>query len=83
MTFCGSGSGSGSGSGQNVMAPGGSGTGSGSGSLIFSITLKYTYSVSGPAGLLHGMHASSWAHAGLIMNSLMLKECTNGFDVGL
>ena len=33
---------------------------------------------SGPAGLLHGLNASCWAHAGLRMNSLMLKGYTTG-----
>ena len=38
---------------------------------------------SGSAGLLHGLKASYWAHAGLRMNNLMLKGYTVGFDAGL
>ena len=43
---------------------------------------------SGPVGLLHSLNASSWAHAGLRMNSLMLKRYTTepymnaGLDAG-
>ena len=37
---------------------------------------------SGTAGLLHGLNASCWAHAGLRVSSLMLKG-TVGLDVGI
>ena len=38
---------------------------------------------SGPAGLLCGLTASCWGHAGLRMNCLMLKGYTTGLDAGL
>ena len=37
---------------------------------------------SGPAGLLHGLNATCWAHAWFKMNSLMLKLYTAGLDAG-
>ena len=38
---------------------------------------------SGPAGLLHGLNATCWAHPGLKMNNPMLREYTAGPDAGL
>ena len=38
---------------------------------------------SGPAGLLHGLNAICWTHAGLRMNSLMLRGYTAGLGAGL
>ena len=35
------------------------------------------------AGLLHGLNARCWAHAGLRMNGLMLRGYTARLDAGL
>ena len=36
-----------------------------------------------PEGLLHGLNARCWAHAGLRMNGLMLRGYTARLDTGL
>ena len=40
----------------------------------FEHTGQALYPKSGQTGFLHGLSASCWAHAGLIMNSLMLTR---------
>ena len=37
----------------------------------------------GPGRAFYGPNAKCWAHAGLRMKSLMLKECFAGLDAGL